>query len=99
MIASRSNVAARRPPRRTTTRSESPISSGRSDDTTTIASPVSGEAIDLTVDFLARPYVHAPCRLVEQQDAGNGQQPSTEQNLLLVAAGEVPRRVSEAQEA
>ena len=39
VISSRWNVAARRPPRRTTTWSERPISSGRSDDTTTIASP------------------------------------------------------------
>ena len=81
-----------RPLRITTTRWHRPISSCISDEMTTTARPCCGERGDEAVDLLLGADIDAARRLVDDDDARLDQHHLGEQQLLLVAAGELPRQ-------
>ena len=81
-----------RPSAMTTMRSASASTSGRSDDTTSSATPRVGERPQQAVDLRARADIDAARRLVDDQELRLHRQPLGEQHLLLVAAREVGRR-------
>ncbi len=80
------------PSRRTTKRSQRPSSSADSDETTTIAVPLSASARIEAVDLGLRADVDADGRLVEQQHARLPPERARQHHLLLVAAAERPDR-------
>ena len=73
-------------------RSQRPITSSSSEATTTSADALVGELDDEAVDLGAGRGVDALGRLVEQQHARGAHQHAGEEQLLLVAAGEVRDR-------
>ncbi len=86
----RSISAAMRPSHMTMMRSEMPMTSGNSLEMTTIAMPPGGKLVEDLVDFRLGADIDAARRLVDDQnlDALFGQ-PAAENDLLLVAAGEI----------
>ena len=73
----------------TSERSARPITSSSSEETTISPTPGLGEIDDQPVDLVARADVDALGRLVEQEDLRRVHQHAREQELLLVAAGEM----------
>ena len=47
------------------------------------------------MDLLARAHVHTSGRLVQEEDGGIVQESAAEEDLLLVAAGELSHRLRE----
>ena len=78
-----------RPSAMTTMRSASASTSGRSEETTSSATPRGGERAQQPVDLGAGADVDAARRLVDDQEPRLHRQPFREQHLLLVAAREV----------
>ena len=69
-------------------RSQTPSSSGISEDTDDDALALLGQVDDQLVDLVFRAHVDAAGRLVQQQHLRLGQEPAADDDLLLVAAGE-----------
>jgi hypothetical protein len=70
-------------------RSERPSSSGSSEETTMTPFPCVGQPLDDPVDLVLRPHVDAAGGLVEDEQLGLGEEPLGEDDLLLVATGEL----------
>ena len=73
----------------TTMRWANRSTSSSSEEMKTTASPSRGELGDLALDVGLRADVDAAGRLVEDEQLRGGRQPAREQDLLLVAAGQV----------
>ena len=91
--AGRSSLAATRPCLSTTIRWQIAKSSSSSDETTSMAIPFSRSLFDQAVDLGLGSNVDAARRLVEQQQARLGRDPTAEDHPLLVAARERARRL------
>ena len=88
----RRNSSTRRPSETTRKRSQRPTTSSSSEATTTSADALVGELDDEAVDLGAGRGVDALGGLVEQEHARGAHQHAGEEQLLLVAAGEMRDR-------
>ena len=66
-----------------------PSTSGSSEETMMMDTPLGHEGVHDRVDLLLGPHVDAPRRLVEDQDVDLLHQAAGQQHLLLVAAAQV----------
>ena len=84
------------PSRTTSTRSQRPISSGSSDEMTTMPTPLAREIAEDAVDLGLGADIDAAGRLVEEDDARIDRQHLGDRDLLLVAARQRRDRVVDA---